>query len=116
MKFFIDAQLPPSLVKYLQDLKIEVWHTGDLPKKERTPDSEISAFCNERNLILITKDSDFLDSYLLRNEPKKLLSVTTGNIRNKDLILLFDQLMNTILIEFENNHWLELSNGGLIVH
>ncbi|EMM76347.1 toxin-antitoxin system, toxin component, PIN domain protein [Leptospira santarosai str. 2000030832] len=50
------------------------------------------------------EDSDFLDSYLLRNEPKKLLSVTTGNIRNKDLILLFDQLMNTILIEFENNH------------
>ncbi|EKT87567.1 hypothetical protein LSS_06914 [Leptospira santarosai serovar Shermani str. LT 821] len=32
------------------------------------------------------------------------------------MILLFDQLMNTILIEFENNHWLELSNGGLIVH
>ncbi|MCG6166745.1 DUF5615 family PIN-like protein [Leptospira sp. FAT2] len=116
MKFFVDAQLPPSLVQYLKDRDIEVWHTEDLPKKERTPDSKISAFCNERNLILITKDSDFLDSYLLRNEPRKLLSVTTGNIRNKELILLFDQLMNTILIEFENSHWLELSNEGLIVH
>ncbi len=45
MKFFIDAQLPPSLVKYLQDLKIEVWHTGDLPKRKelRIPKSPLFA-------------------------------------------------------------------------
>jgi predicted nuclease of predicted toxin-antitoxin system len=34
----------------------------------------------QQERIVVTKDRDFLDSFLLRQQPYKLLLVTTGNI------------------------------------
>ncbi|MEC4884839.1 MAG: DUF5615 family PIN-like protein, partial [Scytonema sp. PMC 1070.18] len=55
-------------------------HTKDLPLKNTTPDAEINALSIKENRIVITKDKDFLDSFLVNKQPFKLLLVTTGNI------------------------------------
>ncbi|MGJ4748416.1 DUF5615 family PIN-like protein [Leptospira sp. SA-E8] len=116
MKFFVDAQLPYGLVNLFKEKNFEVFHTENLPLGNKTSDSDIIAYCDSNELILITKDSDFLDSYLIRKKPRKLLIVTTGNIKNKDLFSLFDQFLLKIAEEFDDSDWLELSNEGLIVH
>ncbi|MEI7015005.1 DUF5615 family PIN-like protein [Leptospira sp. WS58.C1] len=116
MKFFIDAQLPYSLVNLFKEKNFEVFHTEHLPLGNKTSDSDIISYCDSNGLILITKDSDFLDSYLIRKKPRKLLIVTTGNIKNKELFLLFNQFLSKIAEEFDDSDWLELSNEGLIVH
>lgn len=38
--------------------------------------------------IVITKDADFLESYIIKKEPPKLLLLKTGNIRNSELLIL----------------------------
>lgn len=47
--------------------------------KTVTPDQEIIQIADGENLIIITKDRNFLDNYILDGSPKKLLIVSTGN-------------------------------------
>ena len=72
MKFIIDAQLPFILSRFLLKKGLDVIHTDNLPLKERTSDNEIRLISLNENRIVITKDSDFLDSFYIKNVPSKL--------------------------------------------
>ena len=115
MKFFVDAQLPCHLCALLKDKEHDAIHTDDLSSKERTRDSVIRAFV-EKKRILITKDSDFETSYYLQRSPKKLLMITTGNIKNRELYSLFMNNMETIIKMFRIYNLIELDNQGIIGH
>lgn len=116
MKFLIDANLPFKLSKSLKTKGYDVIHTDDLPNKERTKDSEIRKISIDQNCIVITKDSDFLDSHLINGVPSRLLLVTTGNITNKSLIQLFDNHFETIVDLFNSYDLIELDNEQIIGH
>jgi len=47
----------------------------------------LTSFLREQ-YVVVTKDEDFVDTFLLRHEPYKLL-IATGNITNDDLERLF---------------------------
>jgi predicted nuclease of predicted toxin-antitoxin system len=98
MNFLVDAQLPYGIKQHLDSIGFDTIHTNDLPLKERTPDWEINKISEEQDRVVITKDKDFLDSYLIINIPKKLILVTTGNIRNKELF----QLLLIISLKYSN--------------
>ena len=89
MKFIIDAQLPRKLSSYIIELGYDSIHTLDLPNGNYTPDSEINKISIDQKRILISKDSDFYDSYVQKVEPYKLIYLTTGNISTKQLLELF---------------------------
>lgn len=80
MKYLIDAQLPYLLADVLRHKGFDVVHTDDLPDKDETSDTIIRQLAALDDRIVITKDSDFQDSYLLFKQPPKLLLLTTGNI------------------------------------
>jgi predicted nuclease of predicted toxin-antitoxin system len=44
--------------------------------------------------VVVTKDSDFVNSFLLSRRPRKLLLVSTGNIGNAELEALFWRTSN----------------------
>lgn len=75
MKFLIDANLPFKLAKALRIKGFDILHTDNLPDKERTTDKEIRKISVEQDRIVITKDSDFLDSHVIQGVPAKLLLV-----------------------------------------
>jgi predicted nuclease of predicted toxin-antitoxin system len=114
MKFIVDAQLPYGIALFLRDRGIDAIHTNDLPDKERTKDSQIRTIAAEENRIVITKDYDFIDSYILKKSPEKLLIVTTGNIKNKQLFDLIRKNWEIILQLFETCDLVELSNNEVI--
>ena len=116
MKLLIDAQLPFQLSQLLKEKGHDVVHTDDMPKKERTSDSEIAELAQKEKRIIITKDSDFLDSFYLFNTPPRLLIVTTGNIKNKRLFELFLNNMEMIEKLFEQCNLVELNNNEVIGH
>jgi predicted nuclease of predicted toxin-antitoxin system len=64
MKFIVDAQLPRRLAKFLQSLGYDAIHTLDLPQQNATPDSSINGISIAEERIVITKDADFVDSFL----------------------------------------------------
>lgn len=116
MKWLIDANLPARLAKALIKKGYDILHTDDLPNKERTKDSEIRKVAMDQNRIIITKDSDFLDSHLIQGIPSKLLLVTTGNIVNKELIELFEKNFETVIRLFSTYDLIELDNDQIIGH
>ncbi len=116
MRFLIDANLPFKLAKILTDKGYDVIHTDDLPNKERTKDREIRKISIDQNRIIISKDSDFLDSHLINGVPEKLLFVSTGNIINKSLIQLFNNHFETIVVLFNSYDLIELNNEQIIGH
>ncbi|MDX1939076.1 MAG: DUF5615 family PIN-like protein [Saprospiraceae bacterium] len=116
MKFIVDAQLPYQLAKFIRNKGYDVIHTDDLPDKDRTTDTEIRRVAKEENRIVITKDNDFWESYVLKNEPKNLFLITTGNIKNKSLLELFDKNWAEIEHKLSLHSFLEMDNTQLIAH
>lgn len=87
MKFLVDAQLPRRLALAINDAGHDAIHTLDLPDANRTTDTQINALSESEQRIVITKDADFVDSFLLVGQPYKLLLISTGNITNAELVL-----------------------------
>ena len=61
----------------------------DLPEGNRTTDQALITFSLTQHCVVVTKDSDLVETFLLRHEPWKLLLVSTGNIDNDELLRLF---------------------------
>jgi predicted nuclease of predicted toxin-antitoxin system len=116
MKFLVDAQLPVKVARFLQSAGYDTIHTKDLPRKNATADSEINLLSLSEKRIVITKDKDFLESFIISNKPYKLLLVTTGNITNNELESLFTKNLEQIIKLFRNHQLIEMSKQSLIVH
>ncbi|NJM99653.1 MAG: DUF5615 family PIN-like protein [Phormidesmis sp. RL_2_1] len=80
MKFLVDAQLPKRLARLLQNQGYDAIHTQDLSQGNATPDADINSLSLEEERIVITKDADFVQSFLLQQKPYKLLLVATGGM------------------------------------
>jgi predicted nuclease of predicted toxin-antitoxin system len=116
MKFLVDAQLPTRLARLLSEAGYDTIHTRDLPRQNATPDADINVISIAQQRIVITKDADFLNSFLTIQQPYKLLLVTTGNIKNSDLETLFRQNLSKIAELFEQHSYLELGRDEITVH
>jgi len=116
MRFIIDAQLPLALSKYIENKGFDVIHTVDLPNKEYTTDNEIREISVRESRIVITKDSDFVDSFYVKGIPPKLLLISTGNTNNKTLISLFESNLGKIIELFSDYSFVELSNYDILGH
>lgn len=116
MKFIIDAQLPKKLVFLFQECGFDAIHTLDLPSANKTKDREINDVSFFEKRIVVSKDSDFVDSLLVSDKPYKLLFIATGNISNKALIDLLRKNLEMIVQEFSSNRLIELTRDKLIVH
>lgn len=91
-------------------------HTDDLPDKDETSDTIIRQVAAREGRVVITKDSDFLNSHLLSKQPARLLLLTTGNIKNRQLLDLFRQTIETVDGLFAQCTFIELGNQDLIAH
>lgn len=93
MNFLVDAQLPRPMTEWLAAAGGDAIHTLDLPDANRTTDEQIIDLADREQRVVVTKDSDFVDSHLLRGRPPKLLLISTGNISNRDLEALVVPLL-----------------------
>ena len=116
MRFIIDAQLPFSLKKMFIDIGYDAILTDDLGDKETTSDNEIREVSENQNRIVISKDADFVDSFYIKGIPKKLLLISTGNIKNSELFSLFSKNIKKIVTLFDTNDLVEMNSNDIIAH
>lgn len=116
MKFLVDAQLPKALSDFLNLQGFDSIHTLDLPVRNKTTDKAIAKLANEEGRIVISKDIDFLESFLLKAEPRKLIMVKTGNIPNRELIKLFDKNLHTVIQMISGSNLVEISSTEIAEH
>lgn len=116
MKFLVDAQLPKSLSDLLNMRGCDSVHTLELQNKNSTTDNKIVEIAIQQNRIVISKDHDFLDFFLLNSKPEKLILVRTGNIPNKILLKLFDDNLETIKLLISRSNLIEISKSEIAEH
>jgi predicted nuclease of predicted toxin-antitoxin system len=115
LKFIVDAQLPRKLAQWLIIAGSDAVHTWDLPNRNRTTDRQIIDIADSENWVVVTKDSDFVDSHLLNGKPAKLFLISTGNISNSKLEALLVPLIPILINEFMTSNFLELDQTGLVI-
>lgn len=116
MRFLVDAQLPKRFCSWIEAAGHDALHTLDLPKRNLTPDDEITSLAEREDRIVITKDDDFVQSFLIFRCPPKLLLVSTGNIGNDELEKLIRSNLGVIAEAFETSCFIEVGRNSMVIH
>ncbi|WP_420148134.1 DUF5615 family PIN-like protein [Spirosoma sp.] len=109
MKFLVDEQLPHLLSEWLQSKGYDALHASALLTNTRIADEYICERSMSEERIVITKDVDFLNTYLVKRQPYKLVYITTGNLRNRLLLDLFRVSLHQLIQELESANVIELN-------
>ena len=115
MKFLVDAQLPKRFANWLNEAGQDALHTLDLPRKNLTTDSEIINRAQQDSRIVVTKDADFVRSFLLTGEPLLLL-ISTGNMSNAALEKILRTNLARIEAAFATSRFIEITADALVIH
>ena len=115
MKFLVDAQLLRRLSHRLREAGHDALHTRDLSQGNRTTDAEIIALSLRELRAVVTKDADFVNSFLIIHQPYQLLLISTGNIKNAGLEALLLAELSAIVSAFATDDFLELTSSALII-
>lgn len=115
MKFLVDEQLPISLVKWLTSQGYDTIHATSLGKFLRISDKEVCRESISHNRVVITKDIDFLNSFLIKREPWKLIYLTTGNVSNTSLLDLFQSNLPQLIGLLDKANVVEMNQQNILV-
>lgn len=115
MKFLIDAQLPETLVALFSYKGFDAIHTTSLPDSNRTSDKQLLKIAAENDYIVVTKDKDFLDYFLINKQPKQLLFIRTGNIPNVELTRILSNNLTDVAKQFEHCQLIEITREEIIL-
>lgn len=115
MKFLVDAQLPRRFANWLNEAGHDALHTLDLPQKNLTPDGEVIARAKQDGRVVVSKDADFVQSFLITDEPPLLL-ISTGNINNADLEKVLRANLSGIETAFASSRFVEITRDALVIH
>jgi len=116
LRFIVDTQLPPALSDFLKKRNYDATHVIEYPLREFTTDDEIISIAIRENRIIVSKDFDFFDHFLLKNYPPAILLLQVGNIKNRDLFVFMDNHLEVICnIFLENTKRMILINQQKIV-
>ncbi|MBI1288663.1 MAG: hypothetical protein GC178_13925 [Flavobacteriales bacterium] len=116
MRFLCDVHIPMRLSKHIVKLGFECQHVNNVLEGYHTKDRDIADYCDASRLILITKDRDFKNSYLLKQTPSKLIKINLGNVSSNRLIDMMDeniQQINSVHEKFRE-FMIEMETDGTI--
>ena len=116
MRFVVDAQLPRRIARRLREAGHDAIHTLDLPDGNRTSDTEIIAIAVREDRVVVTKDADFVNSFIVARQPEKLILISTGNITNDVLEGILIPNLSTIVAALSVHAFVELTRTTLIIH
>jgi len=115
LRFIVDTQLPPSLAEFLRRREFDATHVINCPNGALTSDNEIISIAIKETRIIITKDSDFMDYYLLKGYPPAVLLLQVGNIKNQELFFLLNEHIEQIISLFSNQTpFLIVQKNGIV--
>ena len=96
MKFLCGVHISIKLTKHINTIGFECIHVNSILQKWLTTDNAIAKFSDLNDFLIITKDFDFKNSFLINKTPKKLVKINLGNISNIQLIEIFDLYISEI--------------------
>lgn len=101
MKIWIDAHLSPGIATWItMTLGITAIPLRDLGLRD-AEDTEIFALAKAENVILMTKDSDFIELVNRLGSPPKVIWLTCGNTSNYELRKILKVTLPQVMIQLQ---------------
>ena len=101
MTLWIDNQLPPTLASWMRaTFSIDCLPVRDL-NLQRATDPEIFAAARGANVVVLTKDADFVELLEKHGPPPQVVLVTCGNTSNARLRRLFQMAWPAVVTMLE---------------
>jgi len=98
MKIWVNAQLPPAIANWIaKTFAVEAIAVRDLGLRDAT-DTEIFGAARDAAVVVMTKDSDFVDLVNARGAPPQVIWVTCGNTSNARLREILSQTLPQALV------------------
>ncbi|MDX5347204.1 MAG: DUF5615 family PIN-like protein, partial [Hymenobacteraceae bacterium] len=96
---------------------VEAIHVNNILDSYFTTDKAIAEYANQNQLIVITKDIDFRNSYFLKKSPKRLIRICLGNIATKELISIFEKHLELFRKTYSSNaeFYIEISSENTLI-
>lgn len=116
MKFLCDVHISYGLVAHLKSIGLEAVHVNKILDGYNTSDKDICNYADQNDFVVVTKDFDFKNSFLVEGTPQKLIKINLGNLANMALIKLFsDQLMTILRFKEYSSFMLEMDEDAITV-
>jgi predicted nuclease of predicted toxin-antitoxin system len=100
MRFLVDAQLPPTLARFVAERGYSAAAVRDVGLRE-SDDGSIFNFTREGKWIVITKDEDFVERCLDSEDSPAVIWLRIGNCTNRVLFPWLQQLWPEIIGKLE---------------
>jgi|SRR5205807_2042502 len=97
-RFLIDVNLPYYFSLWRGE---EFIHQRDID--DTATDEKIWQYATEKNLIIVTKDSDFSDRMILHTPPPKVIHIRFGNLKMKQFFAVLEKHWSNALLLVEDN-------------
>jgi predicted nuclease of predicted toxin-antitoxin system len=91
VNFLVDAQLPPALARWIGNHGHQATHAFDLGL-HAADDPVIWERAQIEPFVIISKDEDFVDRWLLSNRPVAFIWIRKGNCSNRALLAWLEPL------------------------
>ncbi len=110
MKFLIDENLPPDLCHVFHEKKIVAHHVNQFKthQSHRIRDDQLRHLNLFRNYIIVTRDDDFVSSYVNRKVPEQMIFVY-GLPYKTDVLQRFNQCIDLLPDLLAQYDFLEIS-------
>ncbi|MFY0686365.1 MAG: DUF5615 family PIN-like protein [Cyclobacteriaceae bacterium] len=113
MKFLIDENLPPEIPRLFLERGYYAVHINDLKTSSITKisDDRIRHFSLFKNYVVVTKDDDFVKSYVSRRVPEKVVFIYHSGIK-KELIEIVHKHLDKAIELIRASDFVELNEQG----
>ena len=91
MKFLVDAQLAPALGQWIVSQGHQAVHVFDLGF-HTADDPRIWERARREHEVIVSKDEDFVDHWILSESPVQLVWIRKGNCSNRALLAWLEPL------------------------
>ncbi len=95
MTFLVDAQLPPALARWLQELGHDAKHVADIGLRH-AEDASIWNYAIEHDTVIITKDEDFAHRCVQSKASPVIVWLRVKNVSRQALLAWFEPLLPKI--------------------
>ena len=96
MNFLVDAQLPPALVRWILSQGHQATHVFDIGL-QAADDPAIWERARTEDTVIISKDEDFVDHWILTDQPVSLVWIRKGNCSNRALLAWLEPLWPNVV-------------------
>lgn len=100
MKFLVDAQLPPALARWISARGHNALHVFDIGL-QTADDPVVWEHARTTDTVIISKDEDFVDRWMLDPTPVALVWIRKGNCSNEALISWLEPLWTETVKQLE---------------